>query len=178
MILNMFNIFNKNKKEYSPKDEYSKYLDSIKNNHTKNYIEQRVLGQINWYDGKSIHFQNQFKIFTTISLILSASIPVLSLINSKKYFIFRILISIASSAVTVITGTLSLFKSKELWLQYRNSCESLKSLLHQYFTNSDIFSDKDDPSKDKLLIEKCECIITYEVSNWANMNIKKNSNCT
>jgi len=174
VILIMCNIFRRNAPKYSIKDEYRNYLASIEDNYTKNYIEQRLLGQAEWYDKKSTHFQNQFKYLTIISLFLSSAVPVMSLFKTTTKI--KIAIASASSLVTVITGVLSLYKSKELWLQYRNSCESLKSILHQYFMNSGIFNCENENIKNTLLIEKCESIIASDVNNWSSLNTTRNTN--
>lgn len=161
------------KEVYSLKDEYTQYLSSIENSKTKIYIEQRVLGQMIWYDKKSTHYQKQFKVLTVCSIALSASIPVIVLLQSSNNQFWRIIISITSAIVTVITGALSLYKSKELWLEYRNSCETLKSLLHKYFTNTDIFSSQENSKKDELFISNCEYIMTHEIENWIGVYNKK-----
>lgn len=165
-------ILKEKKQKYSIKDEFLPYLNSIENNSIKVYIEQRMIGQMLWYDKKSTKYQSQYKKLTIISMILSAIIPVIILFNTNKYFIAKLIVSLASSAVTIITGILSLYKSKDLWLEYRNSCELLKSLLHKYFTNTDMFCDLNDNDKNKLLISNAENLMTHEIKNWIDANNK------
>lgn len=166
----------KNSKEQSSSyltEEFLPYLDTLENDNIKFYINERIIKQIIWYDKKSIYFQQQFKRFTLLSLILSASIPIFMLLDNSGNLVFKILTTVFSASITVITGYLSLSKSKDLWLEYRHSCETLKSTLHKYFTHSDSFSLESGKGKDELLISLCEEVITHEVQDWIKLQVKK-----
>lgn len=133
-----------NKKKTKLDSEFTPYLDLMDDCNIKKYISNRVIKQINWYDEKSIHFQTQFKWMSIISIILSASIPILTTFNLQTNLNIKIIIAILSSLVTIITSILSLCKSRELWIEYRTCCETLKSLLYKFFNNCDSFNYKDD----------------------------------
>ncbi len=167
----MLNKF-RNKNELT--NEFMPYLDFMDDSNIKKYILNRVINQINWYDKKSIHFQRQFKWMSVLSIILSASIPIFTTVNLEKHFIIKIIVVIISALVTIITSILSLCKYRELWVEYRNCCETLKSLLYKFFNNSDPFSSKDDNTRNSLLILSCETILNSEVNKWICSNNEKN----
>lgn len=148
--------------EYSVSNEFQ--YENIKDETANSYIKNRILVQIDWYDKKSIQAQKKYKILSVSSVIITALIPIATLLlnlNSINLLI-QILIALLSSAATVISGILALCKYKELWVQYRSNCELLKSVLHRFYTKSGEFSNKSDETSFELLVCCCEQYLTKE----------------
>jgi hypothetical protein len=126
---------------YKIDDEF-KYLEK-KEQIVQDYINNRVLPQINWYDRHSVKYRKNYRFYMLISIIISALIPVLTYLtntsNDNINYIMKLLIIIAGGATAVITSIISLNKYNELGVQYRVNCEMLKSALHRFITNSDEF---------------------------------------
>ena len=49
------------KRSYSASQNFDTYMDSVSEAIQRAYIQNRVLGQIDWYDKKAIHNQKRFK---------------------------------------------------------------------------------------------------------------------
>lgn len=151
---------------YSVKDEYKYEKDN--NEIINHYINDRLLAQIIWYDKKSIIYQKRYKELTILSTILSATIPILTLtLDFECAIIFRFIIAVISSAVSVISSILVINKYKELWVQYRTNCELLKSILHRYYTHTGEFSL--DNNNFEVLVLSCENYFTKEFDSWNNI---------
>ena len=120
----MFKIKFYKKKEENIKNEFEDYLNNIKDNHIKTYIKERLIAQINWYDKKSIHNQKVYTRLIRFSIIMSGSIPVLT-VFADLYWIMKVIISVFSAVVTIISSIIAMSNYKELWNEYRKNCEML-----------------------------------------------------
>lgn len=153
-------------------NEFKYYLENMKDLEMKTYIEERVIRQINWYEKKSNKNQFWYKVLMVISIIMSACIPVLTLMLDLSSGIkIRIIISILSSGVTGISAIIALYNYRELWVQYRTNCEILKSVLYRFFTKSGEFKDLDDTKIYNILISSCENYIIKEFETWGSIKI-------
>lgn len=168
----------KAKEPYSAKKEFLPYLEQITDSNLKNYIIERVMGQIEWYDRESSKDQACYKGFMIASIILSALIPIFTLLSDVPYRIYiKIIITSISSAVTVISAIIALYNFRELWIQYRSNCEILKSVLHRFFTKSGEFNNIDESKSYEMLVMSCEEYLTKEFQTWVASNTpKSNSN--
>lgn len=163
-------MLKRNKSSYSIINEFKDY-DYIQDTdiNRKNYINNRILGQIEWYDSKSSAYQMKYKSWTIASTILSATIPILTLalnFDGILSTICKFAISIISSFVTVISCALAMTKYKELWIQYRTNCEILKSILHKYCTKTGEFDSDDIQKNFSILTSSCEDYLTKEFEKW------------
>lgn len=162
---------------YSIKNEF----EYKKNNSVNidNYINNRLLAQIKWYDEKSTLYQKRYKLLSVLSITLSALIPVLTLALDFDCEIFiRFIIAILSAIVSIISGILAIYKYKELWVQYRTSCELLKSVLHRYYTHTGEFSEADEKTGFETLVASCEQYFTKEFNGWNNIYTTQNHSST
>lgn len=159
---------------YDIKNEFINYLGSMENGNTKIYIEERVIGQINWYDQKSSKNQFCYKLFVIISIIISGLIPILTLMLDFSFgFVIKIVISTLSSTVTAISAIISLYDYRELWVQYRTNCEVLKSILHRFFMKNGEFANVENDDAYNILATSCENYITKEFRTWGNITMTK-----
>lgn len=161
---------------YDIKDGFMYYLNSMKNNDVKAYIEKRVISQIKWYDKKSSKNQFWYKVFMIISIIMSACIPVLALMLDLSHgIIIKIIITVLSSSTTCISAIIALYNYRELWIQYRTNCEILKSVLFRFFTRSGEFKDLEDTEIYDMLITSCENYIVKEFEAWGSIKITQSN---
>lgn len=163
------------KEQYNIADEF-RYNDDT----TKSYIQNRLIGQIKWYDNKSAKEQKVYKRLSVISIIITATIPIATLLLDFNYLncFVKILIAVFSSIATILSSINSLYKHRELWIQYRTNCELLKSVLHRYYTKSAEFKSTSDEEAFALLVESCEQYFTKEFDNWNNIYSNNNQSST
>ena len=160
---------------YSIKNEYQYPEESVPA--IDNYIEQRVLAQIEWYDGKSAKSQKEYKRLTIISLIFGACIPILTLLLDYGLAV-KIIISSLSAASSVLTSIIMLQGYKDLWVKYRTNCETLKSTLHRYKTRTGEFCFENDKSNFDLLVSICENHMLNEFQSWEQFYSSSNQSST
>ncbi|KLV24395.1 DUF4231 domain-containing protein [Bacillus altitudinis] len=133
------------------------------------YIQDRLEGQIEWYDKKSLHHQKNYRVMKIIIIILAPSIPILSVLTKLNSIWITLSIALAGGIITMLEGFLSLGKHQENYIEYRRICETLKHEKYQYYTKTGVYSEGD---IFKLLVERTESIISQENINWANMQNK------
>lgn len=127
------------------------------------YIKDRIEGQIKWYSGKSGSAQKRYKRLKVITLLCAVLIPFLTGLVDEfawlKYVIGGLGVLIAA-----IEGIQSLYKHRELWLEYRGTSEALKREKFFFQTLSGDYTEAPDPFK--LLVLKSEQIMAGEQSGW------------
>lgn len=159
---------------YDISNEFINYLESMEKGNIKTYIEERVVGQIKWYDKKSSKNQFWYKLFMIISIVTSGLIPVLTLMLDLPFgFIIKIVISALSSTVTAISAIIALYNYRELWVQYRTNCEMLKSILHRFFMKNGEFLNVEAEDAYNILTISCENYITKEFRAWGSITMPK-----
>lgn len=130
-------------------DEYTKYTNNLDEN-IKNYIEERLIKQIKWYDSSARLKQTKYKRLVISSIIATSIIPILSLFTTYTIGVaFATIIAILSSTSSVLLSIANLCEFQKLWIQYRSNCEILKSILHRYFTGANEFLGKNG------IVKKC-----------------------
>lgn len=160
---------NKEQKEHYIYQEFKPYLDSC-NVFEKNYIEQRLINQIIWYDNSAIKKQEKYKCLTITSIILTSIIPILSLFTGFKCgIIATILITVFSTSSSIILSVVNLCEYHKLWVEYRSTCEILKSILHRYFMKANEFHSSNNEENLNLLISLCEEYMTKEFQTWTQL---------
>lgn len=149
--------------------EFRPYLECCDDDE-RNYIEQRLIGQIIWYDKKAVVKQKKYKTFTLIAIILTALIPVLTIFaETGNSSLVTFLIAVFASGSTVFLSVLNLCEYQKLWIQYRSTCEILKSILHRYFMGAREFSSDNKKENLNLLISSCEEYMIKEYETWTQL---------
>lgn len=158
------------------RDEFQPYLDKLPESALKDYITSRVIDQIDWYDKKSVVKQKMYKRLSIISIVMTGIIPVAVLI-SEFGIVAKILIAALSAAAGILNAVIALCSFKDLWVQYRMNCETLKSILYCFFLRVGEFKDMelDDLALKEILVSRCEEILTSETKLW-NSAVRNNSN--
>lgn len=144
----------------------SEWLSDVADERTKRYIKERVMGQLEWYQGKSRKSKNRYQKLSTASLSLSGLIPVVSVIADGDAKI-KILIAALGAAVTGIGAYLGLQGYKDTWKIYRSRREQLLSILYLYFNRAGMFGGGLSQEEcDNKLVETCEKCFQEEGTDW------------
>lgn len=160
------------KSEYSPRDEFEKYLNVMNDGEQKTYIDQRLLGQIVWYDKSSIDSQKVFKRWSNVSMLAGISIPVLSVLSANLGFdkVFQVIVAVIGAVSAIASSKISQNRSIDLWTSYRSNCEILKSNLHRYFSKTCEFYNMSDEEAFNLLVVTSEEYLVKEFLTWTEAN--------
>lgn len=152
------------KRSYNKPDaEFKGYLGRMEESNAKDYILAHVLDQIDWFDRKSIVKQRIYKTTMIISIIMSSLIPVITLIaDIPGNLEYKIAITALGSCITALSAVNSFCKFRELWIQYRVQCETLKSILHMFFASCG------DGTPYAELVASCEEYMKKETESWAD----------
>lgn len=154
-------------KDDSIKYGFKRYLEITSDEKVKIYIEDRVLSQIDWYNIKSISNKRKYILLTIVSVSMSTVIPILTLyLSVYDDILIKMCIAIFSSIITAISSILALSKYKELWVQYRENCEIVKSFLYSFFTRQGQFNNLNDTESFDRLVEICEHQFLIEFNKW------------
>jgi hypothetical protein len=137
----------------------------MKKMNEKEYLEQRLEGQINWYDQESMFNQKFFKRLRATEMFLTILITFL-VGHIPKYHGLVFVVGILSVLVAFIAGILSLGKYYEYWVEYRSMCETLKQEKYLYLTKAGPYATEKPLA---VLVERAEKIISYEQANWQQL---------
>ena len=136
---------------------------TVENEKTREYISKRLLPLIQWYADEASKHMRLYRRWSVVSLLTSASIPVVSLFSSDALW-SKVAIAILGAVVTFVSAYLMLFDAKNVWVSCRDTRETLNSIYYQYYTGKGIFSDcKSQEDRDSKLIEVSEGIINSDV---------------
>lgn len=145
---------------YSIRQNYQDYLSCCTDSQAKQYIENRLICQMDWYNRKSLDFQQRYQRLSIAAIVLSALIPVMAI--GAENIVVRVLLALMGSAIAAISAVLALCKYRELSTDYRTSCEILQSYLHRYFTKTCEFTGRSDEEAFNLLVSICEDYLMQE----------------
>lgn len=150
-------------------NELHTLLESVSDQKTKEYINNRLLKQMEWYSKKSSFYKQQYFRWMTVSIALGAAIPIAAVFADGTTFM-KVLITTLGSLSTAINAYLALCNTKDLWMQYRLTRENLLRILYSYLTNIDIFAHKNtQQEKDALLISISEEELSRETGAWKKL---------
>lgn len=130
------------------------------------YIESRLNPQIDYYDKKSVHCHKEHNALSIVGIVLTASIPPLTLL-SEVAPLTKFAVAIAAAIASILSSVLYLHNSKENWVEFRTICESLKSEKEKYIHSVSVYGQElSQQSRDALFIETCEAMMQEERANW------------
>jgi hypothetical protein len=133
------------------------------------YITDRLDEQISWYSIKSTKNQRKYKTLKISEMILASSITILAVfINNYPWL--KLIIIIAGALIIIFTGIHGIYNFQENWVQYRSISEILKHEKYMFLTKAGLYNLTDDSLAGKLLVERCESIISHENINWSEIN--------
>ena len=125
------------------------------------YMEERVDGQITWYDRKSSANKFWFFAFQIFTLVASASVAVFSIFSDSMWA--RVLVATLGAGAAITTGIVSLYQFREHWVEYRTTAESLKHEKYMFLTRTDPYTGDNAFS---VLVERVESLVSQENTLW------------
>lgn len=133
------------------------------------YLSERLLGQINWMEGKSAFNKKRYQQGKLIEIIFSVSIPLLvTMVDIHPYF--KYFVGLVGVAIAAVEGVLSLYDYQTNWVNYRQTLENLNREKYLFATKSGVYK------KDKsfqFFVERVESILGSESQNWAEFASKE-----
>ena len=129
------------------------------------YIEKRLKGQMDYYSKKSAKCQKEYYWMSTISIVINAIIPVLSL-GIEATGVLKYVIAALSAAASITSSILLLRKPKDTWIKYRSTYEKLKKEKILFETSSGKY--KNGNEEDFILT--CEEIMESEHKHWEDLH--------
>ncbi len=171
-------------KEYDPIQLLRDYLRDYKDapGYLTNYIINRLGDQMIWYDNKSAYFKQKYEKYRKIVIILSASIPFLvGLIGltidgeSNPYFDtgIKILVGTAGVVIAVLEGFNSLYKSQELYIDYRVTSEQLKQEFSYFLGKGGDYIGLGNEDAFSKLVGNVEVLMANQNNRWAEVSRQK-----
>lgn len=127
------------------------------------YIEQRVVDQINWYDIKSQNSQKWFKRIRGLEIVSAGAIPLFAGFGGGESWSV-IVVGILGAIVAILASVLSLNQFQENWIEYRTTCESLKHEKYLFLTKTEPYNEKEPFG---LFVQRIESLISKENSAWS-----------
>ncbi|MBO8183836.1 MAG: DUF4231 domain-containing protein [Archaeoglobus sp.] len=127
------------------------------------YINKRLLDQINWYSTKSQWNQKWFKRLKILEIVCAAIIPFLAGIGPVVPF-YQFVIGFLGVIIAVSSGISSIYKFHENWIEYRTTAETLKHELYLFKTKSQPY-DKENAFQE--LVQRVESLISKEHTQWS-----------
>ena len=139
----------------------------------------RIQDQIDWYDGKSVKLQRNYKRIKVVEIVAAALIPFLSALHisapttpgsfwaEHPYLTLGTFTAFLGVLITVLEGILQLQQYQRLWVAYRSTCEALKHEKYTYIASAGVYAGN--PNAHALLIERCEAIGSQENNTWTSL---------
>ncbi len=128
------------------------------------YLEDRVEEQINWYNRKSISNKKWFYLLQIIVLVMSATVPVVSILSIVFESIWiRLGIGILGAIAAIATGIISICQFRKNWIEYRTTAESLKCEKYMFKTKTGFYAERD---AFPVFVERIEALVSKEHTDW------------
>ena len=128
----------------------------------KQYIEERVDDQLNWYSRRARVNRRCFRWLRIIEIVFAASIPLFTSLLVREPQM-TIVISAVGVLIVVISGVLGLYKFQENWIEYRMTAERLKHEKYMFLTRT---SPYDKERAFGILVERIEAELAKEGISW------------
>ena len=128
-------------------------------------IKERIRSSGQWYIERAIQYKRYFYSLSIISIILPLIISSVNILGVSWENEVRIVTTIASAIVSMVTGLLTFTKCGEKWTLYRSTIEMIKSELTLFWTKTPVPDEKDLVN----LTYRLEEIMNKEHSRWKKM---------
>jgi len=174
------------KPEYDPIQMLRDYLKDYQDapGYVTNYLINRLGDQIIWYNNKSGYFKNKWEKYRRIVIILSASIPFLvgligveissnEATNDNIALVVKILVGVAGVIIAVLEGFNSLFKSQELYIDYRVTSEQLKQEFSYFLGKGGDYISLDSEAAFSRLVGNVEVLMANQNNRWSEVTRQK-----
>lgn len=121
--------------------------------------DKLILAYIDYYHKRALKCKWAFLIISLAKIILIGMLPVFQMTEVLGNFPW--IITVLSSGTLIIESILELWRLKEKWILYRNTCNRLMAVQRQY---AETIEDKD--SDLEKYISAIEYIINEEGNKW------------
>lgn len=129
----------------------------------KDYLEQRVDDQINWYNKKSVANKKGYRICQLILIAMAALVTLSGMFVQKDYPWIQYAVPVFGAIIAIVTGILALVKYQDNWLSYRMTNEALKHEKYLFLTKSEPYNSGE---AFQLFVKHCEATIAKENTTW------------
>lgn len=146
-----------------------KWIKTVKDDNIKNYIQVRIIPQMEYYSKTSRDCKKKYMRYKTVIIVLGALIPVAALLSDYGMAV-KVMIALLGTSVSSMTAYLELHNYHALWVSCRMKREQLLSILMYYFTGTGVFALADnEEEKSNLFIENCEQCLSEEHKIWGKI---------
>lgn len=130
----------------------------------KEYLDERLNGQIDWYDNKSATNKKWYRLCQLTQLIMASLITLSGIFTPEDFPWVYFMVPILGAVIAIVSGVLGLYKFQENWLEYRTTTESLRHEKYLFLTKSEPYNIEQPLN---LLVSRVETLISKENTNWA-----------
>ena len=133
-------------------------------NNKEEYIDF-IKGQMKYFDNKSIKEKRNYYLYSIVSLVANAMIPILTTFSSMPSPYKQIVASL--SAIAAIANGLSMImNSGKNWKHYRDTFTDLESVLRAYSVRAGSYNGLDEETAFDKFYENCEYILKMDRESW------------
>ena len=158
------------KQQQAKKPRLQAYVDSVTDKRARLYLSERVIPQMDYYSKHSAKNKKRYHLFSIISIVCNAVIPILVLFDEyfEVEFWIKLAVAVISAAAGVLTAIAALKSYRELWLKYRLTLERLKGIVDSYVNRTGDFYNIKDSDDDCLnrLVTLCRSEMDEEHNAW------------
>lgn len=140
------------------------------------YINERLVAQMNWYDRKSSENKTKYKRIKRAESVIAALIPVVITFGAFKVVqeynlevFLQVVAALAGVALVIMNSFLELDEHHKLWKEYRVTCEMMRHERYMYMTRSEPYDEADAFPR---LVDKIEAILNSETQRWKQIDKK------
>lgn len=135
------------------------------------YLESRVKDQLDYYSNAATSAKSRFTILQT-SIIIGILVPVIVNLPDNWFgisggMLIKIIVTILSLSLAIISGILNFKKYGDLWLSFRATEELLKHEKYLYLTQSGKYQEITYPFQ--LFVQETEGIISSEHNKFRSL---------
>lgn len=125
-----------------------------------------IEGQMKYFDRKSMKEQKKYYVFSFLSLLCNAVIPIVSVFSSMPRN-FSITIASLSASSVIFNGVLMIFNSKNNWKDNRIYFTDLEKELRGYRLLLGEYEGLDEEKAFSLFFERCEAVLAGDRNSWS-----------
>lgn len=138
-------------------------FESLYRNIQNDVVRERIKSTGEWYIRHAKFYKILFYVFSIISIVLPLIISSVNVLGAGHENEIRVVTTITSAIVSLITALLTFTKCGEKWTLYRSTIEMMKSELALYNCKN-----RTDEELEKLVF-KLEKIMNQEHNKWRKM---------
>ncbi len=168
------------KKDYDPIQMLRDFLNDNPGApaYLSNYLINRLGDQIIWYDKKSAYFKSIWEKNRVVIIVLSAAIPFLvgliginfeGVTNPTFDLVIKLVVGAAGVTIAILESLNSLYKSQEIYVDYRVTAEQLKQEFCYFLGKSGTYEGLEGDKAYSKLIANTESIMGSENNRWAEI---------